>query len=349
MNDAPIQTHVNNRAWVLLEKARKYCDKLLGEIRAIADAFLADKNLTPEDVCFVVVGSVGRQEALEGSDIDLIPVLRSAAALATFQPHDKPLRQEIKDKLKAIYEREIKVSQGDDLTKCVSLEELTDLESIGGEKDGSSILTKRILMLTEGKQAGGKFPLNEVRQAVMKTYAGAERSRGRHVLSLCNDIARYYRTLCIEYKAKVDDPDKDWCTRNMKLRHSRKLWYFSCLMTVVALADSNPQGDHAYIAGLLEAFDKSPVQRLFNAVREEQRGNAGRITEPFAWFLEFMAAQAHRDKLAQIAHDTRYEVTLDNPFPAVKFNSDRMHQEILLLIDSLPAYQRHRILSWFLL
>jgi hypothetical protein len=263
MSDAPIQTHVNSRAWAVLEKARQHCDNLLGNVRAIADAFLVGRKLAPEDACCVVVGSVGRQEALEASDIDLIPVLRSAAALAAFQPHDKALRQEIKDRLK------IKVSQGDDLTKCVSLEELTDPESIGGEKDNSSALTKRILMLTEGKQAGGKLPLNEVRQAVMKTYAGAERSRGRHVLSLCNDMARYYRTLCIEYKAKVDDPDKDWCTRNMKLRHSRRFWYFSCLMTVVALADSNPQGDDPYIAGLLEAFDKSSAQRLFNAVREE--------------------------------------------------------------------------------
>lgn len=343
MSDAPIQTHVNNRAWAVLEMARQYCDKLLVDIRTICDGFLASRGLKWEDICCVVVGSVGRLEALEASDLDLIPLLRSTDSLAAFQPHDKPLRQEIKDKLK------IKVSQGEDLTRCVSLDELTDPESSGGEKDGSSALTKRILMLTEGQQAGGQLPLNEVRQAVMEAYAGADRSRGRHVLSLCNDLARYYRTLCIEYKAKVDDPDKDWCTRNLKLRHSRKFWYFSCLMTVVALADSNPQGDEPYIAGLLEAFDKSPVQRLFNAVREEQRGNAGRITEPFAWFLKFMATQTHRDKLAQTAHDKRYEVTLDNPFPAVKFNSDRLHQEMLLLIDSLPAYQRHRILSWFLL
>lgn len=343
MIDVPIQTHVNGRTWAVLEKARHHCDKVLGDVRAICDAFLAARGLTPEAVCCVVVGSVGRQEALEASDIDLIPVLRSAAALAALQPHDEALRQEIKDKLN------IKVSQGADLTRCVSLEELTDPESIGGEKDGSSPLTKRILILTEGKQAGGTLSLNDVRRAVMKAYAGADRSRGRHVLSLCNDIARYYRTLCIEYKAKVDDPDKDWCTRNMKLRHSRKFWYFSCLMTVVALADSNPQGDDPYIGGLLEAFDKSPVQRLFNAVREDQRGMAGRITEPFAWFLEFMASPGHRGKLAEVAHDKRYEMSLENPFPAVKFNSDRLHQEMLLLIESLPTHQRHRVLSWFLL
>jgi hypothetical protein len=120
-------------------------------------------------------------------------------------------------------------------------------------------------------------------------------------------------------------------------------------MAVVKVADSNPQGDEQYIAGLLEAFDKPPVQRLFNAVREEHCGIAGRISDPFAWFLEFMAKQAHRDKLAQIAHYKRYEMVLDNPFPAVKFNSDRLHEEILSLIESLPAHQRQRILSWFLL
>ena len=343
MNPSTLQKHLNDRAWRALEKARQYCEKQLTDVQGIADDFLAKRGVKPEDVCCVVVGSVGRQEALEASDIDLTPVLRSAAVLAVFQPHDKDLRNEIQTKLKT------KVSQGDDLTKCVSLEELIDPESIGGEKDGSSALTKRILILTEGKQAGGKLALKDVRQAVMKAYAAGDRSRGRHVLSLCNDIARYYRTLCVEYKAKVDDPAKDWCTRNMKLRHSRKFWYFSCLMTIVHLADSNPQGDDPYIVGLLEAFDKSPAQRLFDAVREEHLGSVGRIVEPFAWFLEFMAARSHRERLTTVDHDKRYEMVLDNPFPAVKFNSDRLHQEMLSLLDSLPAHQRHRILSWFLL
>lgn len=218
MSAVLLQTHVNSRAWAVLEKARLHCEKLLSDVRMVCDGFLTSRGVKLEDVCMVIVGSVGRQEALEASDVDLIPVLSSAEVLAAFLLRDKPLRQELRDKLG------VKVSQGDDLTKCVSLEELTDPESIGGEKDGSSALTKRILILTEGKQAGGQLPLNEVRQAVMKAYAGAERSRGRHVLSLCNDVARYYRTLCIEYKAKADDPDKDWCTRNMKLRHSRKFW-----------------------------------------------------------------------------------------------------------------------------
>ena len=106
MSDAPIRTHVNDRAWAVLEKARLYCEKLLSDARMVCDSFLTSRGVKAEEVCCVVVGSVGRQEALGASDLDLIPVLGSAAALTSFLAHDKPLRQELRDKLK------VKVSQG---------------------------------------------------------------------------------------------------------------------------------------------------------------------------------------------------------------------------------------------
>jgi hypothetical protein len=226
---------------------------------------------------------------------------------------------------------------------------LTDPETIGGNRDESNILTRRILILTESRQVGGKLSLPAVRQKIMQAYAGAERTRGRHVLSLCNDLARYYRTLCIEYKAKADDPAKDWCTRNMKLRHSRKFWYFASILCIIAIADRNPQGDAAYIQGLLEAFEKPPFLRLFHAVDAQHHGLVGRVLEPFAWFLDFMSDPARRTALENVGHKDRHRMGLDNPFHAVKLNSDRLHQEMLTLLDSLPAHQRRRILSWFLL
>ena len=54
-------------------------------------------------------------------------------------------------------------------------------------------------------------------------------------LSLCDDVARSYLTLCIEYKAKVDVYDKDSCTRNIKLRHSRNL-YISLIIPTISIA-----------------------------------------------------------------------------------------------------------------
>lgn len=109
------------------------------------------------------------------------------------------------------------------------------------------------------------------------------------MLSLCNDIGRYYRTLCIEYKAKIDVEDKDWCTRNLKLRHSRKLWYFSSMMSIVALADTYPDGQETYTLELLRACELSPMLRLVNSISDEHRRLARQILDRFAWFLEFMS------------------------------------------------------------
>jgi hypothetical protein len=44
MSNAPIQTHVNQRAWAVLEKAGQHCDKVLGDVRATCDNFLASRT-----------------------------------------------------------------------------------------------------------------------------------------------------------------------------------------------------------------------------------------------------------------------------------------------------------------
>ncbi|MCI0460575.1 MAG: DUF294 nucleotidyltransferase-like domain-containing protein [Gemmataceae bacterium] len=343
MLDIALKPHLKERAWGVLERIDQHCSHLIEQVTNHTTQYLADNSLPADDVCFVVVGSVGRQEALHASDIDFTPVLRTPDALKTFEPHDQPLRQQLRQALG------IKVSQGEDLTKQTDLSALTAPESIGGSADDSGALTRRLLILTESRQAGGNLSVAEVRKQIMTAYAGAERTRGRHVLSLCNDLARYYRTLCIEYKAKADDPAKDWCTRNMKLRHSRKFWYFSAILSIVAIADRNPQGDEAYIEELLQAFEKPPFLRLFHAVEPQHRGLVGRILEPFAWFLDFMSEPTHRTALEKVEHKDRHRMALDNPFHAVRLNSHRLHQEMISLIDSLASHQRHRILDWFLL
>ena len=62
-----------------------------------------------------------------------------------------------------------------------------------------------------------------------------------------------------------------------------------------------------------------------------------------------MSDKARRQALEQVTWANRYDMKLDNPFHAVKFDSDRLQEEMLSLIDSLPPGQRHQILRWFLL
>ena len=294
-------------------------------------------------MCFAAVGSVGRKEALEASDLDIVPIAINADRLAKYNPVDASLRECLRNDLG------IKVSNGEDLTKSTWLDELTEADSIGGASDSSGKLTKRILLLTESSQAGGTYPINEVRRAILAAYAKEERTSGRHVLALCNDVARYYKVLCVEYKAKIDEQAKDWCSRNIKLRHSRKFWYFANIMTVSTLADAHPKGEAEFQEALLASFGAPPIERLATALARNQPLALGRLLENYSLFLEFMALSANREALKAVPHGDRYNMVLNNPFPAMKFNSDLIHGEIMSIIEELGPAMRSRIMSWFML
>ncbi|MCB9604528.1 MAG: hypothetical protein H6720_29775, partial [Sandaracinus sp.] len=208
-----------------------------------------------EHQCFVVVGSVGRSEALDASDFDLLPIANATSPLD--RSLDQSLRAELRDALG------VDVSAGEDLTQACTLTELVDPETIGGDRDSSAALTRRILVLTESQQVAGEVDFAALRGQLLDAYVANGTTRGRHALSFANDVARYYRTLCIEYKGKVDAHAKSWATRNAKLRHCRKFWYLSTALSVVAAA-TNERPDNTR-ARLLELLALPPVARLWTA------------------------------------------------------------------------------------
>ena len=354
----------NNRCWALpilsvpasqsadiYREAEKWCEEKIAGAKQIVEEFATHNSLGPgnpcdslklDDLCFIVTGSIGRNEALGASDMDIIPVARNTEALGVYRPFDQEVREQLRDRLK------VGVSQGQNLTKLDVIDSLVDPESIGGPKDTSQCLTKRMLILTEGRQVAGCYSLEDIRQIILKAYGSKKRSSGRHTLSLCNDIARYYRTLCIEYKTKADVADADWCTRNLKLRHSRKIWYFANIITIVKLAESHPEGE-GYDDELLQRFCKPPTERLCEALQEMQPIEIGSLLETYSFFLEFMSSEKNRSTLSNIDYEKRYEIDLQNPFPMMKFNSDVLHNSMIKIIDGLPRSTRQRVLDWFLL
>jgi hypothetical protein len=74
-----------------------------------------------------------------------------------------------------------------------------------------------------------------------------------------------------------------------------------------------------------------------------------RILEHFAWFIEFMSAERHREALAAVTHESRYTVDMCNPFPAMKMNSKLLHGEMISLVSAFPSQAKQRLLGWFLL
>ena len=326
------------------ERAFGHSQSVIESVKVEINAYAKAQSVDLTGICLVAVGSVGRGEAGVASDLDLIPIASNAHLLKSYEPHDKAIRQRLREALS------MKVSEGDNLTAPTALTNLTAADCIGGERDSSGALTKRILILTESEQIAGDLTIGNVRLALLNAYTQSDRTSGPHVLAMCNDVARYFRTLCVEYKAKVDDENKPWGTRNLKLRHSRKLWYFSLMVAISALVQQFPSGRLNYKEAVLDTLSYPPVLRLLRALpSDEFAARIGNILDHYAWFLLFMEAPSNRERLAQIDHDKRFDLTNDNPFPHLKLNSDLMHQAMIKLVDELPATVRDKVFAWFLL
>jgi hypothetical protein len=187
--------------------------------------------------------------------------------------------------------------------QAIDLRSLT--RNIGGRFDTNETLTYRALLLTEGACLSGDG--SAIKQAVFRAYADAQISRGRFLASLGNDLHRYYRTLCMDYRHKVEELDKSWAIRVLKLRHSRKLWHLANLAlqcwTVDAIAD-----DAERDAALAARIDWPSLLRLVAAL--EHFGAPELARAPFLCFDRFLAALARADvrqELAGLEYERRRE------------------------------------------
>lgn len=333
---------IETRTLETLNKAWQHSEKVIDNVAKTINDFFIKNKLDKSKVCFIAVGSIGRKEALSASDLDLIPILASPDYLKKFEFYDKKLRRYVASKLK------IKVSAGSDLTKATSIDKLTDLKGIGGDDDTSSLLTKRILILTEGIHIYGDFDINSVKKRILDSYSNNETTRGKHILTLCNDLARYYRTLCIEYKAKIDVTNKDWGTRNAKLRHSRKVWYFATLLSMIHSSKTHYYNIEEFKKELLEYLNKPPLIRLLKSVNENQYLNVGKLLNYYSWFLSYMSFNKNRKHLTTIKYSTRY-TNINGDFYKVKMNSDMVHRYICYIINDLQPSSKQKIIDWFLL
>jgi hypothetical protein len=331
-----------------LKEADEHCRQQRAVVERVVNAALDERRFDRGEVCVVVVGSVGRMEALPGGgpDVDLVPILVDEAARQGFCGGEPSLDRIIRDRVEEALA--VKVSNGDELTAAMALPDLSNVETIGTSTDTSARLTRRVLILTEGQRAGGDLAMDAIRQGVLRGYSGAARTRGRHVLSFCNDVARYYRTLCVEYKGRVDAGQRAWATRNMKLRHSRKVWYFATMLMMASLSLEAVE-EHDVERAFLEKVQQPPLFRLLDALPNQLHPACREFFERFVWFLRFMASPKNRGRLDKVAHEGRHELTEDNPFPALKLNSDVLHREMLHILDSLDPPRRRRVLNWFLL
>lgn len=184
-----------------------------------------------EGVSILAVGSLGRGEASPHSDLDLVVVFdetRCDAALAA------RVRAEAITLLGALPSPALDVPQKT-FVRPYGLQEL--VRNVGGRSDTNEGLTHRALLLTERVWLTGPTCAEHVVSRIFDAYSSGPSTRGRVLTALANDLHRYYRTVCVDYRYKVEEEDKAWAIRSLKLKRSRKLWHLAnvALQTYAAL------------------------------------------------------------------------------------------------------------------
>jgi hypothetical protein len=240
------------------------------------------------------LGSLGRYEASPESDLD-VAFLFDPALLP--EEDAARLRGDIVERLRAagfaVAEKTF--------DKPVDVRTL--LRNIGGRNETNEHLTYRALVLTESAWFHHRAYAEQLRDDIFGAYRNATVSRGRHLASLGNDLHRYYRTLCLDYRWKVEEAGKEWAIRVMKLRHSRKIWHLANIAVQCAAREAEERGgDHD--ATLSAALGEPPLLRIAATAEAAGRSDLSRrIFVAYDYFLRKLRSPSVRADLLALRHE----------------------------------------------
>ncbi len=279
------------------------------------------EGLDTDDTSIVVFGSLARDEATEQSDVDWTLLIDGMA-----DPKHMDAAFTIQQKLD---EKKAKAPGKEGTFGNLSFSHEI-LHWIGGEDDSNINTTRRILLLLESKPLGKSAAWERVRNNILHRYVTEDHGlwvpkKERGVpLFLLNDIARYWRTMVVDfaYKQRTRN-NKGYALRNIKLGLSRKLIYASgmlaCLRCHLDISDkdwskSSRDNPQALIDNLRTTFDMTPLEIFADTlIRVEYHHllpESKKLFDAYDKFLGLLQGQnmrKHLDELSIHAMDSDTE------------------------------------------
>lgn len=277
-----------------LKEAHDYTERTLENLRReIAQVF--EQSSYKEKVTVVAVGSFGRMEASPESDLDLYLLFDSDRSAESVIPDEITA-------LKKVIGNYIAQPPGDTGTFGLDVDvRFKDLlANIGGAKDSNELMTRRLLFLLEGGWLYGKERFDQYRLELLGKYVKENDGDDRIPKFLLNDIIRYYRTITTDFEQKVTEDKKPWGIRQVKLRFSRKILYFS---GIIAVAESTQAGEAPKQEQLQRWFDYPGLERLYQAAPNQER--VQEVMALYSDFLGVISQPDHRKALEALAREDR--------------------------------------------
>ena len=292
-------------------------------LNQVANEILASSLTTEGNIeTIAVAGSYARLEASDSSDLDVLVVLKS---------HDN--QQDIHDKVLTFVES-IGFSRPNPkgvFSQPITVDKLMSLAGDTHETYGD--LSRRILLLLESRPVYNATKYNSLMETLISNYAAdVSNQKGRktkNFVFLLNDIIRYFRTICVNYQFTKEGTEwGKWPIRNVKLRHSRVLMYFSLVASLGALSNYFSEDKVEALSTLIQL---EPLRRLY--VVYNLSGDTGffRAAGFYNVFLDSLNNEAVRTRLAEIDYDNRYD---SREFAILKANSDAFAAELLRFLDA---------------
>lgn len=352
MDISVIENFTSEDAFQTYKDAWDNSERLLAKARPIVAESLKGSALDPKQICISVVGSTARREAMKASDIDLLPIWCGDGAEF---PHFEDLTGKVREDLRR--KTGLDVSTSRNLMRSTQLTTLCKADGIGGDDDYRRSLTQRMLVLTESEQLGGEYPIKNIRESILEAYVGErdiERTVSKHPMVVCNDIARYYRTLCVDYKSRTESKPESWAERHAKLRNARKLWYFSTVMAIAhAVSSENNGAQDELFKKLEEIFSWPPIIRLFSSITDENSSHAKEILNLFSLYLKNMSDTDFRQKMSTVDFNFRNNKTLpngeENTYFEMHSRSREFSEHMINMMLATSENAKLTIYKWFFL
>lgn len=269
-------------SYLNIQKAKVYSDEKIKELRDVLQTLDLDKG-----IAIVAVGSIARREASEQSDLDYF-------VITTSEVDNKSIRTHVSSVLSSAGIRE--PSSTGAFAKAVARDEF--LSSIGGNEESNDELTRRMLFLLESEWLYGEEIYEELISAMIDCYIKDSITPHQLARFFLNDLIRYYRTICVDFEYKTGTLGKSWGDRNIKIMFSRKLLYFS---GVISSAETTQSAFSHKREILGKLFRLTPMERI-----EEVCGvNAEKALKQYDEFLGWLSDVETREFLAGVSKEAQ--------------------------------------------
>jgi predicted nucleotidyltransferase len=226
-------------------------------------------------------GSLARQEVGKKSDLDIFVTADSDRRLQSRLGEYSVIAELIHLNRELGFDE---FSNDGQYLKIYFVDDLTRKTGSPTDDSENSFTTRMLMVLESEPLLHDERYERHVANVLEHYYRDHVGKKSFRPLFLLNDLLRYWRTLCLNYEERREDPSKPWRKKNVNLKFSRMVTVFGTVLPLVL----NPA---ATAEDFVPLCRKRPLERLAGAIDrlEDARLNSEwpRILDIYEEFLEW--------------------------------------------------------------